>query len=192
MLLAGTVVAGLGNPGAEYALTRHNIGFMVLDTLARDLGAPSWTTENGICEYATARLHGRAVVLFKPLTYMNRSGQAVKLFLARTGLGPENLIAVHDDIDMEFGKLRVRSGGGHGGHNGVRSIAGELGTGDFRRVKLGVGRPPEGMDAASHVLGAFTPEEMGKLPEILKSGVLAVHRLMAEPVCPVGNSEPGL
>lgn len=174
-------MAGLGNPGAEYAAHRHNIGFMVLDVLARLWDAPPWTIEKGIFEMTTVRPPGRAVVLLKPLLYMNRSGIAVAHFLSRTDMEPGNLIAVHDDIDMAFGKLRLKSGGGHGGHNGVRSLMDELGTGDFRRVKLGVGRPPEGVDAAGHVLGPFTPEELEKLPEFLNRGAEAAVSRIIEP-----------
>ncbi|MDP8950563.1 MAG: aminoacyl-tRNA hydrolase [Actinomycetota bacterium] len=135
---------GLGNPGRSHERTRHNVGFLVADELARRHGG-SWRTRKRV-EAAPARIGPKEVTLLKPTTFMNNSGSAL------AGYGTENLIAVHDDLDLPPGDVRVKVGGGAGGHNGLRSVIGHLGP-DFVRVRVGIGRPPVGMSVTDYVLG---------------------------------------
>ena len=135
------LIAGLGNPEGRYADTRHNVGFMVARQLAGKAGiALKRQGHQGI--YGAGRLAGEEATILLPQTYMNLSGASVGSACKSLGLAPGDLIVIHDDIDLSFGSLRIKSGGGHGGHNGVRSICQVLGSGDFLRVKIGVGRPP--------------------------------------------------
>jgi PTH1 family peptidyl-tRNA hydrolase len=153
------LVAGLGNPGREYAGHRHNVGFMVADEVARRLDA-SWRSKfSG--RVAEARLDGRRVALVKPETYMNESGRSVGAAARFFKVEPEQLLVVHDEVDLEFGRLQARLGGGLAGHNGLRSLAAALGTPDFMRLRVGVGRPGRGdpRDVADYVLSEFEPEE---------------------------------
>lgn len=169
------LVAGLGNPGEKYSRTRHNAGFMVLDLLGLRLEASRWKT-NGPGLAATAGLGPKSILLLKPLTFMNRSGIAVASLMERASA----LIVVHDDLDLPFGALRVRVSGGHGGHNGIRSIIEELGTAEFCRVKIGVGRPPEGVPPPDHVLSQFSPAEEAGLPLLLERAASAVTCIIEE------------
>ena len=152
------LVAGLGNPGREYADTRHNVGFMVADELARRLGG-SWRGKfSG--ELAEVRLDGLRLALLKPQTYMNESGRSVGAAARFFKVEPEDLVVVHDEVDLDPGRLQVRLGGGLAGHNGLRSVASALGTPDFGRVRIGVGRPERGdpRPVADFVLSDFPPE----------------------------------
>ncbi len=148
------LIVGLGNPGAKYAQTRHNIGFWVIDTLARryDLGVGRGEKQARAWD---GRIQHKRVKLVKPLTYMNRSGDAVRPLLQYYGIPLENLLVVHDDLDTPFGKLRLRQAGGHGGQNGLRSIIQQLGSQDFARLRFGIGRPPGKMAPVDYVLQAF-------------------------------------
>jgi peptidyl-tRNA hydrolase, PTH1 family len=152
------LVAGLGNPGPEYAGTRHNVGFMVADELARRLGG-SWRGKfSG--ELAEAGLDGLRLALLKPQTYMNESGRSVGAALRFFKLDPEHLLVVHDEVDLEPGRLQARFGGGLAGHNGLRSLAQHIGTGEFARLRVGVGRPERGdpRPVADFVLSPFPAE----------------------------------
>ncbi len=152
------LVAGLGNPGREYADTRHNIGFMVADELARRHGG-SWRGKfSG--ELSEVRADGIRLALLKPQTYMNESGRSVRAAARFFKVEPEELIVVHDDVDLDSGRVQVRLGGGLAGHNGLRSVAQQLGTGEFGRVRIGVGRPERGdqRPVADFVLSPFPPE----------------------------------
>jgi peptidyl-tRNA hydrolase, PTH1 family len=152
------LVAGLGNPGRKYADTRHNVGFMVADEIARRLGG-SWRGKfSG--ELAEVRLDGLRLALLKPQTYMNESGRSVGAAARFFKVEPEDLVVVHDEVDLEPGRLQVRLGGGLAGHNGLRSVASALGTPDFGRVRIGVGRPERGdpRPVADFVLSDFPPE----------------------------------
>ena len=152
------LVAGLGNPGREYADTRHNIGFMVADELARRHGG-SWRGKfSG--ELSEVRADGIRLALLKPQTYMNESGRSVGAAARFFKVEPEELIVVHDDVDLDSGRVQVRLGGGLAGHNGLRSVAQQLGTGEFGRVRIGVGRPERGdqRPVADFVLSPFPPE----------------------------------
>jgi PTH1 family peptidyl-tRNA hydrolase len=152
------LVAGLGNPGREYADTRHNVGFMVADELARRHGG-SWRAKfSG--DLAEMRLDGLRLALLKPQTYMNESGRSVGSAVRFFKVDPETLLVVHDEVDLEPGRLQVRLGGGFAGHNGLRSVAQLLGTGDFARLRIGVGRPERGdpRPVADFVLSPFAPD----------------------------------
>ena len=152
------LVAGLGNPGREYADTRHNVGFMIADELARRHGG-SWRAKfSG--DLAEVRLDGLRLAVLKPQTYMNESGRSVGAAARFFKVEPEALLVVHDEVDLEPGRLQARLGGGLAGHNGLRSVAQQLGTGEFARLRIGVGRPERGdpRPVADFVLSPFSPE----------------------------------
>lgn len=153
------VVVGLGNPGPEYRSTRHNAGFLVLERLAERMRG-RWR-RGLLARAATARLFvdGRSVLLIKPLTYMNLSGQAVAPLVRREKAVPQQVLLVYDDMDLPLGRLRIRPGGRAGGHRGVASVLAALGTEEIPRVRVGIGRPPEGVDAAQYVLSPVPAEE---------------------------------
>ena len=151
------VVVGLGNPGPEYRDTRHNIGQRVVDHLAQQL-KKAWRPE-GRALVARGSWRGDTLYLVKPQSFMNVSGPAVRRVCEALGAGPEDLILVYDDIDMELGKVRTRLSGSAGGHNGVKSIIETLGTDAIRRVKIGIGRPEHKSQVPDHVLTTFEPEE---------------------------------
>jgi PTH1 family peptidyl-tRNA hydrolase len=155
----GLLVAGLGNPGREYAATRHNVGFMVADELARRHGGGFRSKFSG--ELAELRIDGERVALLKPQTYMNESGRSVAPAARFFKVEPEQLLVVHDEVDLEPGRLQARAGGGLAGHNGLRSLARALGTQDFLRLRVGVGRPERGdpRPVADFVLSPFGPDE---------------------------------
>jgi peptidyl-tRNA hydrolase, PTH1 family len=171
------LVAGLGNPGREYADTRHNVGFMVADELTRRHGG-SWRGKfSG--ELAEVRVDGSRLALLKPQTYMNESGRSVGPAVRFFKVEPEALLVVHDEVDLEPGRLQVRFGGGLAGHNGLRSIAQQLGTGEFARLRVGVGRPERGdpRPVADFVLSPFPPDvDVGELVGRAADAVEAVVR----------------
>jgi len=158
------LLVGLGNPGSEYANTRHNVGFAVVDLLAQRTGAPPARAKYG-AEIAETRIGGERVLLCKPMEYMNVSGQPVVRVASFWKVEPRQTVVVHDDLDLPFGRLKLGTGGGHGGNNGVRSILGEWGSADFHRVRMGIGRPAPGRDAAGHVLSGFDGPDRAALPE---------------------------
>jgi PTH1 family peptidyl-tRNA hydrolase len=167
------LIAGLGNPGPEYAGNRHNAGFMVLDELA--------ARASGRFKAHRSRsevLETRAAVLAKPLTYMNLSGGPVKALADFYKIGPERLIVVHDELDVPYGALRAKLGGGDNGHNGLKSITKVLGTRDYLRVRFGIGRPPGRMDPASFVLKDFATVERKDLPFLVDRAADVVESLM--------------
>lgn len=171
------LLVGLGNPGERYAATRHNIGFLVLRQVAAASGiALKRQGYQGL--YGVGRVAGVETTLLLPQTFMNLSGASVGPACKSLGVEPGDLIVVHDDIDLPFGRLRIRVGGGHGGHNGIRSIAGVLGAGDFCRLKVGVGRPVAG-EVADYVLNGFAPAEKQALPELLDQAVAAAETILA-------------
>ena len=158
------LIVGLGNPGRRYARTRHNIGFMVVDELARRLGGRSWRDER-LASVTGAQLGPSELVLIKPQTFMNLSGHAVTAYASRAKAKPAGILVVSDDLDLPFGRLRMRPGGSTGGHNGLRSIAAELETQNFARLRVGIGRPEEG-DPIEFVLAPFGPAEASDLPKL--------------------------
>ncbi len=167
------VVVGLGNPGSEYAGTRHNIGWLVVDRLAERAGWTGKGRQRDASNIAMGRFRGLDVTLVKPLTYMNDSGRAVRKILARDHIPMGDLLVVADDFALPFGKLRFREGGGPGGHNGLRSIIEELGTEKFSRLRVGIGEPDR--NAIDHVLTKFGPEERQRLDELLDASADAVE-----------------
>ena len=152
------LVVGLGNPGPEYARTRHNVGFLTADLLARQLGA-EFTVRKFASELAEGRAGQERVWIMKPQTYMNHSGEAVGPALHFWKLGREDLVVVHDDLELEPFRVQLKVGGGHGGHNGLKSVNAHVGGPDYARVRVGVGRPPPRMDPADYVLGKFAKAE---------------------------------
>ncbi len=158
------LVVGLGNPGDKYRKTRHNIGFMFLDYLAEQSGA-AFTDSRWQTLVAKATLESGPCLLAKPQTYMNLSGQAVSRIASYHHLDSDHIVVVHDDMDLEPGRLKVVFDRGHGGHNGIRSIIEHLGTRRFVRMRVGIGRPPEYMAAADFVLSRFSGEEQRLLAE---------------------------
>ncbi|MCC2647039.1 MAG: pth [Rickettsiaceae bacterium] len=158
------LIVGLGNPGNDYQYTRHNIGFMAVDSIASHYNFPSFSTNSKFsAEITQATINGLKVYLAKPTTYMNLSGQAVQKIKSFYKIETSHIIVIHDDIDLEFGKIKVKIGGGHGGHNGLRSIDSHLGK-DYFRMRLGVGRPQHKDDVANYVLNNFSKAEM---PEVI-------------------------
>jgi PTH1 family peptidyl-tRNA hydrolase len=156
-----TLVAGLGNPGPKYAANRHNVGCMVVDALAKRVGGRFAVVRKARAEVCEARLGvgGPRVILVKPMTFMNLSGESVGPLAKYFGIDPESVIAVHDELDIPFGQIRIKRGGGEGGHNGLRSLSKVLGTKDYARVRFGIGRPPGRQDAADYVLKDFAKAE---------------------------------
>src|SRR5215475_7162226 len=153
------LVVGLGNPGPQYATTRHNIGFLVADILSDRLGSGFKVHKKSGAEVATGRLGGRSIVLAKPRVYMNESGRQVGPLAKFYSVPPADVVIVHDELDIDFGKIRLKFGGGVAGHNGLRSVASALGGNDFQRVRVGIGKPPGQKSGASFVLENFSKVE---------------------------------
>ena len=149
------LVVGLGNPGPQYATTRHNLGFLVADVLADRIGSGFKVHKKSGAEVVTGRLGGRSVVVAKPRTYMNESGRQVGPLANFYSVAPADVVVMHDELDIEFGRIRLKFGGGVAGHNGLRSVGSALGTNDFARVRIGIGRPPGRQSGASFVLENF-------------------------------------
>ncbi len=177
------VIVGLGNPGGEYERTRHNVGFRCVDRLASRHGARFSTTacRSRLAQFA---MEGRDIVLAKPRTFMNLSGQAAQGLVHRYRIPPEALIVVYDDVDLPLGKLRIRPSGRAGGHNGMKSIITALNTESFVRLRLGVGRPEREMDDTliDHVLGGFSAAEEKVVQEAVERACDALERLIADGV----------
>ena len=172
------LVVGLGNPGPQYAKTRHNLGFMVADLLAARMGASFTVHKRSGAEVVTGRLGGRPVVLAKPRTYMNESGRHVGPLAKFYSVSAADVIVIHDELDIDFGRVRLKLGGGEGGHNGLRSIANALGTKDFQRVRIGIGRPPGRKDPAAFVLEPFNSAERAEVPTLCELGADACELLI--------------
>lgn len=162
-------MAGLGNPGSKYERTRHNVGFLVVDELARRLHVENWKKKDSARQaYDSAR----RIVLVQPQSYMNNSGVPVRLIASWYRTPPEALLVIYDDMDLPFGRVRMRPFGGHGGHNGMRSIIATMGD-RFPRIRVGVGRPE--YDSIDHVLSPFSPEETARLPQVLDAAADGVQ-----------------
>jgi len=171
------LIVGLGNPGTDYAETRHNIGFMVATRLAERSGvALKRKGYQGF--YGVGRVAGEEATILLPQTYMNRSGESVAPACQSLGVTPVDLIVVHDEIDLEFACLRIKAGGGHGGHNGLRSIGAVLGETDYSRLRMGVGRPPAGGDVSAHVLSRFNAVERALLERFIDTATNALEDLI--------------
>lgn len=185
------LIVGLGNPGPEYAKTRHNIGFRCLDILAQKLGC---TVDRGKFQglYGQASYRGQKVYLLKPLTYMNLSGRSVVQLSAYFQIPPQRIIVLFDDISLEPGRLRVRPSGSAGGHNGIKSIIQELGSQDFPRVKIGVGaKPHPDFDLADWVLSPFSAQEEKALAVSLENGANAALTILEQGTAQAANAYNG-
>ena len=171
------LIAGLGNPGKEYENTRHNAGFLVLDTLAQKLGADlSERKHRALCGKAV--IGGQKVILLKPQTYMNSIGESIRAAADFYKVPPEDILVVYDDISLAPGQLRIRAKGSAGGHNGIKSIIAHLGTQEFPRVKVGIGEKPPRMDLADYVLGHFSSGEKKIMEEAAKEAADAICEIV--------------
>jgi peptidyl-tRNA hydrolase, PTH1 family len=181
------LIAGLGNPGPEYAGTRHNAGHMVADLLAERMGTrfKAHRTRNDV---ADGRLAGVPVTLAKPRTYMNLSGGPVVAIAAFYKIPPERIVVIHDELDIPSGSVRLKFGGGDNGHNGLRSITQALGTNEYYRVRFGIGRPPGRMDAATYVLRDFTAADRKELPLLIDRCADAVETLLSKGLAVAQNT----
>ena len=173
------VIAGLGNPGRKYSRTRHNIGFMAVEEIAQRNGIE--VTDRKEYRIGRGSIEGHKVILIEPLLYMNRSGPIVNAILKKFTVQFDNLIVIHDDLDMETGKLRIRKTGSSGGHKGVESIIQNIGAKDFIRVKIGIGREP-GTLVEDYVLSKFTRQEISAIKETIEKTTDAVHAIIDEGV----------
>jgi peptidyl-tRNA hydrolase, PTH1 family len=173
------IVVGLGNPGPQYERTRHNVGFMVVDVLAERAGTKFSAHKKSGADIAEARLGDRKVVIAKPRSFMNVSGRPVAALARFFSASVEDVVVVHDELDLDFGVIRLKQGGGEGGHNGLRSISSALTTKDYLRTRIGIGRPPGRMDPASYVLKPFSAEERKTLGVLCEEGADAVELLLA-------------
>ncbi|MEZ4241169.1 MAG: aminoacyl-tRNA hydrolase [Myxococcota bacterium] len=172
------LVLGLGNPGRRYEQTRHNVGFLVVDRLAERHGVTCDRRQLGAL-VTSAEIEGQPAVLAKPQSFMNLSGQPATSLRGFYKVEVDRVVVVHDEVDLPFGQVRVKLGGGHGGHNGLRDIAGKVGAG-FTRVRVGVGRPPEGWNTADYVLAGFTSAEQGDLPDLVELAADAVTAVLTD------------
>lgn len=182
------LVVGLGNPGPTYAKTRHNLGFMVADVLAARIGSAFKVHKRSGAEVVTGRLAGTSVVLAKPRCYMNESGRQVGPLAKFYSVPPQQIVVIHDELDIDFGRIRLKIGGGEGGHNGLRSVASALGSKDFHRVRIGVGRPPGRKDPAAYVLENFSATERAEVPTIVEQAADATELLIAQGLEPAQNT----
>lgn len=178
---------GLGNPGDKYAGNRHNIGFMAVDAIAADYGFPAWRSKfQGFL--SEGRIADQKVILLKPTTYMNNSGQSVKAAAKFYKINPDRIVVMHDELDLEPSKVRTKLGGGNAGHNGLKSIQAHLGTPDFWRVRLGIGHPGDKNKVHSYVLKDFAKAEKGWV-DALTTAVARHADLLAQAEMPVFTSK---
>lgn len=173
------LVVGLGNPGSKYERTRHNLGFFIVDQIARQNRV---AIEKDLCDALVGEwwCDSQRTLLAKPQAFMNRSGESVKGLLDHFHSTSDDLVVIHDDLDLAFGRIRIRPRGGAGGHRGVLSIMESLGGGQFYRVRVGIGRPPDGMDPTDFVLEPFTVEEYGQLDKLVARAAEAVITLLRD------------
>ncbi|WP_186575709.1 aminoacyl-tRNA hydrolase [Aquibacillus kalidii] len=179
-------IVGLGNPGKKYELTRHNIGFMIIDELAR---VNNWSLNkkkfNGI--YCVEKIGDEKVILLEPQTYMNLSGESVRPLMEFYDISAEDVVVIYDDLDLPPGKIRLRQKGGHGGHNGIRSIIDQLGTKEFNRIRMGIGRPTTPIPVPDFVLGRFEKLEQEQVNEGIDKAVKACEAWFRKPFQEVMN-----
>lgn len=188
------LVVGLGNPGYLYAGNRHNVGFMAVDQVAKDLGV-KFDRKQGHARTGMGMLGNKKILLARPQTFMNASGESVSALMKRWDIKPQDVIVIHDDLDLPLGKLRLRFGGGPGGHNGLKSIIARLGTQEFHRVRIGIGRPEINTEDAGekdaavvdYVLSNFTPEEKKVIDTILPKVSEAVISIIRDGIVEAMN-----
>jgi peptidyl-tRNA hydrolase, PTH1 family len=176
---AAHLVAGLGNPGRRYTATRHNIGFRVIGALAATTGVRMDREETDI-SWGRGGIAGQDVILAQPMAYMNCSGPPIRRLMERKKIGREALLVIHDDIDLAFGRLKIKEKGGDGGHRGVRSLMDALGSGNFGRLRIGIGRPAGDIDTVDYVLGRFDPDEARALSPIIERACEAVNTVLTD------------
>ena len=184
------LIAGLGNPGGGYEGNRHNCGFMVADVLAHRMRAP-FKRDRSRARVATGRLAGYPVTLAKPQTFMNLSGRPVAALRTFYKIPVERIVVIHDELDIPFGTIRLKQGGGDNGHNGLRSVTAALGSRDYLRVRVGIGRPPGRMDPADFVLHDFSAAERKVLPDVLERCADAVEALLRRGLAAAQNEFHG-
>jgi len=173
------LVVGLGNPGKKYERTRHNVGFLIIDQVARlnEIRVSSRRCNALVGEWSS---HGEDIIFAKPQLYMNRSGDSVRALMRWLHVTPEDVVVVHDDLDLPFGRIRIRAKGSAGGHRGVASVMESLAGAPFCRLRVGIGRPPTGMDAADYVLEPFSPQEASELDDVVSRAAQALMCLLQE------------
>lgn len=180
------LIVGLGNPGKRYEKTRHNIGFQVIDRLSEKWGIPCRQTKfKGL--YGTGVWRGVKVILLKPLTYMNLSGESVRQFVDYFKIAPEDIIVIYDDLDLPVGKIRLRQKGSSGGHNGMKSLIEHLGTQEFNRIRVGIGRPHGRTSVIDYVLSDFTEEEQEAMAVVVGRCAEACEAALEKPFMQVMN-----
>lgn len=181
------MIIGLGNPGKQYEKTRHNIGFHVIDELADRWGpAPVMQTKfNGM--YTIIHRPEGKVMLVKPLTYMNLSGECVRPLMDYYDIAPEDIVVIYDDLDLPPGTIRLRQKGSAGGHNGMKSLIAHLGTDGFNRIRVGIDRPPSGMKVADYVLSSFSKEEQPVMEQMVQKSAAACEAWLTKPFLEVMN-----
>ncbi|MGI8317328.1 aminoacyl-tRNA hydrolase [Halobacillus mangrovi] len=179
-------IVGLGNPGKKYEQTRHNVGFMVIDELARqNQWSLSQTKFRSV--YTTEHVNGEKVLLLKPQTYMNLSGESLRAFMDYFDIELDDVLVVYDDLDLPPGKNRLRKKGGHGGHNGIRNIIDQLGTKEFKRLRIGIGRPSVPMSVIDYVLGTFDKDQQMAVKDSIQDAVKACEAWIEQPFNEVMN-----
>ena len=181
-----TIVVGLGNPGDRYSGTRHNVGFWCVDRIAADHAIDISRRQRRVL-VGEGVISGNPVVVARPRTYVNRSGEAVEYLLARYSVSPRQLLVVYDDMDLPLGKLRIRPTGNTGGHNGVKSIVDAVGTREFPRLRIGIGRPSDGVGQIDHVLGAMSPDDMKEMDHAVERAASAVRSLVSDGITEAMN-----
>ncbi|MGW5386017.1 aminoacyl-tRNA hydrolase [Nocardia sp. NPDC003963] len=175
---APALIVGLGNPGPAYERTRHNVGFLVADSLAERVGGRFTAHKKSGADLLQARLDGRQVLIAKPRSFMNLSGRPVAALARFFSVPPAEVVVVHDELDLPFGEIRLKRGGGEGGHNGLRSVSGALTTKDYVRTRIGIGRPPGRQDPADFVLKPFSSAERKEVPTVVEQAADAVELLL--------------
>lgn len=180
------LIVGLGNPGKQYENTRHNIGFIVIDRLSQKLNI-SLTKKKFKGLYGKGNINGQEIILLKPMTYMNLSGEAVKPFMEYFRIANENLLVIYDELDLPVGKIRLRYKGSAGGHNGIKSIINHLGSEQFNRIRIGIDRPQSGYPITDYVLGTFTKEEKEIIDKMVEKTVEACEMWLEKPFIEVMN-----
>lgn len=173
------LIVGLGNPGTQYEYTRHNAGFMVVDKLAEDFGIAVNKNKFDV-RYGRGNIEGHTVMLAKPMAFMNRSGWPVQQLAAYFKISTKDLIVIHDDIDLDFGRLKIKEKGGHGGHKGLKSIIDAVGEGGFVRLRMGVGRSGEKSSVSDHVLGPFNKNEARLVSAVIVRARDAIVTILTE------------
>lgn len=179
-------IIGLGNPGKKYATTRHNIGFMLIDEIKKRFSLDQ-EKQKFSCAYTMQQIAGEKVLLVKPQTFMNLSGEGVRPLLDYYGVTPEETVVAYDDLDLPVGKIRLREKGGHGGHNGIKSLITHLGTKDFKRIRMGIGRPADQTPIVNYVLQSFSKAEVAEISSVIEKAADACEMWLDNPFTDVMN-----